>query len=79
MNWQTALNALGGTLLVAMFLFLCAVFLWSIVAITRIVLAHRQRMALIARGMHPDRPGVADRGVGPAEAALGPEVAGNHA
>jgi hypothetical protein len=54
MDWQTALTAFGGTLLGVAFLLLCAVFLWSIVQITRIALAHRQRMALIARGMHPD-------------------------
>ena len=59
MDWANALTGLGALLLCAAALFLCAVFLWSIVEMTRVVLAHRQRMALIARGMHPDQPDMA--------------------
>lgn len=70
MNWQTAIASLGGTLMVAALALLGAVFLWSVVEMTRVVLAHRQRMALIARGMHPDlrTEGGMPAGSAPAEA-----------
>jgi hypothetical protein len=57
MDWQVALTAFGGTLL-------CAVLLWSAIELTRIVLAHRQRMAMFARGMHPDAPAASGPGEG---------------
>ena len=72
MNWQVALNAFGGILLCIAIVLLCAVFLWSVVELTRIVLAHRQRMALITRGMHPDQPG----GSAPAELPPPPRETG---
>jgi len=51
-----------------------AVFLWSVVEQTRVVLAHRQRMALIARGIHPDQPGGTGHDAGSPPAAPGPET-----
>ena len=71
MNWQSALTGLGALLLCAAALFLCAVFLWSVVEMTRVVLAHRQRMALIALGMHPDQPGAGRRDAGSPGAEVG--------
>jgi hypothetical protein len=50
------------------------VFLWSVVEQTRVVLAHRQRMALIARGIHPDQPGGTGHDAGSPPAAPGPET-----
>jgi hypothetical protein len=48
MDWPVALTGTS-------FFLVCAVFLWALVEILRVILAHRQRMAMIARGMHPDQ------------------------
>ena len=33
-----------------------AILVWGIIAITKILIRHRERMAMIERGMHPDHP-----------------------
>jgi hypothetical protein len=48
MDWPVALTGTS-------FFLVCAVLLWALVEILRVILTHRQRMAMIARGMHPDQ------------------------
>ena len=48
MDWSVGLTAIS-------FFLACAVVMWALVELLRVILKHRQRMAMIARGMHPDQ------------------------
>ena len=45
-----AVEAIGGVWLVP----IAAIFVWGVIELVKMVLAHQERLAMIERGIHPD-------------------------